>query len=173
MSHRAQRDYIRSIRSKYPNYFKGGSKVLDIGSLDVNGSCRMFFSDVHYIGCDIGKGEGVDIVSPAHKLTFRKGYFDCIISCEAFEHDQYLPSTLINIDRMLKSGGLFVFTCATTGREIHGTTQSLPSKSPYTNNYYNNVTEEMIRSCLEIDSVFSKYEFNVLGSDLRFYGIKK
>ncbi len=88
MSHKQQRDYIRSVRKLYPNYFKSlESKVLDVGS------CRKFFSTKKYIGCDVGKGKGVDIISPAHKLPFVDNFFNCVISCEAFEHDKYLPST--------------------------------------------------------------------------------
>lgn len=173
MSHKEQRDYIRKVRALKPEFFKTPYiKVLDIGSLDINGSCKRFFSSQFYIGCDIGKGKAVDIVSPAHLLTFRDGFFDCIISCEAFEHDKYLPSTLINALRMLRPGGLFVFTCATEGREEHGTSDKFPESSPHTHEYYRNVTVKMIESYIEVKKIFSEYKFEVIGSDLNFYGIK-
>jgi SAM-dependent methyltransferase len=173
MSHKEQRDYVRKVRTLKPDFFKSQNiKVLDIGSLDINGSCRRFFSSQYYIGCDIGKGRGVDIVSPAHLLTFRDGFFDCVISCEAFEHDRYLPSTLNNAIRMLRSGGLFVFTCATEGREEHGTLDKSPESSPHTQEYYRNVTINMVKSYIEIKKIFSEDNFEVIGSDLNFYGIK-
>jgi SAM-dependent methyltransferase len=174
MSHKAQREYIRSVRKLFPSFFSKESKVLEIGSLDINGSCRRFFSSQFYIGCDIGKGRGVDLVSHAHKLTFSDGFFDCIVSCEAFEHDKYLPSTLFNIIRMLKSGGLFMFTCATIGREEHGTTKH-PESSPFTNDYYKNISVEYFRGLVNVDEYFSEYKFDIdmTEFDLRFYGVKK
>lgn len=174
MSHKEQRDYVRQIRNIHTEFFTSKeTKVLDVGSLDINGSCKKFFSSQHYIGCDIGKGKGVDIISPAHLLTFTDNYFDCIISCEAFEHDKYLPSTLINIVRMLRSGGLFLFTCASGNREEHGTKSKFPESSPHTNEFYRNVSEEYIKNLICFDEWFSLYEFDSLGNDLRFYGIKK
>ena len=174
MSHKAQRDYVRLIRSKYPQFFKESFvKILDIGSQDINGNNKRFISSQFYIGCDLQKGNNVDIISKGHQLTFRDGFFDFIISCECFEHDEYLPSTIVNIIRMLRSGGLFIFTCATTGRKEHGTSEHNKSSSPFTNNYYKNVTEEMIRSYINIEESFESFKFDVIGSDIRFYGIKK
>jgi SAM-dependent methyltransferase len=174
MSHKAQRDYIRTIRSKFPKFFKEQFiKVLDIGSQDINGNNRRFLSSQFYIGCDLEKGKNVDIISKGHKLTFRDSFFDFIISCECFEHDECLPSTLVNIIRMLRPGGLFVFTCATTGRKEHGTARNNKNSSPFTNNFYKNVTEEALRSYIPIDDIFEAFEFTVLDTDLRFYGIKK
>lgn len=90
----------------------------------------------------------------------------------------YLPQTLVNIVRLLKDNGLFVFTCATIGREEHGTILHDRNSSPLTStidnwcDYYENVTEAMIRQMIDVDQVFAKYEFEVRGTDLRFWGIK-
>ena len=91
---------------------------------------------------------------------------------------------------MLKSGGLFLFTCATTGRPVHGI-KSLEDESKlkyenwktmpnvfcedWDNDYYKNLTEEDIRECLDFDKEFEDYEFQVETDhcDLYFWGIKK
>ena len=59
MSHQSQLDFVRSLTVRFPIYF-AGQKVLEIGSLDINGSIRQFFSGCEYIGVDLGEGNGVD-----------------------------------------------------------------------------------------------------------------
>ena len=44
---------------RYGNLFKN-KKVLDIGSLDINGSNRFLFEDCNYLGIDVGEGKNVD-----------------------------------------------------------------------------------------------------------------
>ena len=84
--------------------------------------------------------------------------------------------------KLLRSGGLMIFTCASTGREEHGTLRSRPEDAPFLpgvdekwGNYYKNLTEDDIRECIDIDSIFSDYKFEVETNhfDLYFYGIKK
>jgi len=57
--------------------------VLEVGSLNINGTVRDFFDAEEYIGIDIGEGPGVDVVSGGHKYKSKKK-FDCVISCECF-----------------------------------------------------------------------------------------
>jgi hypothetical protein len=49
------------------------------------------------------------------------------------------------------------------------------SRENWDNEYYKNVTEEDIKDFLDVDSVFSNYEFEVNMShcDLYFWGVKK
>ena len=171
MSHRAQRQYCLDISKKFSQYFKN-TRVLDVGSLNINGDNRRWFEQPDYTGIDVFKGRNVDIVCPAHEFKSEK-QFDVVISTECWEHDSRYEESVRNVIRLLKSGGLFVFTCATTGRGEHGTTQNDPKASPATNNYYKNLTEEDFRKALDFDKTFSQYEFNVRGSDIRFWGIKK
>ena len=180
MSHQAQRDYCQEVKRKFPANFEL-VKVLDVGSLDINGCNRQFFDRCEYTGVDVGPGRNVDVVGFCHKLTYDAGSFDTIISTECFEHDPYLANSLYNIYRMLKPGGLFVFTCATTGRPEHGTTLREPADSPLTvampefSSYYRNITEEDIRNIFTIDRQFLPYEFNSdeINHDLRFWGVKR
>lgn len=177
MAHPTQQEFCKSIKGKFPEYFKD-TRVLDVGSLDINGNNKYLFDNCNYIGLDIVEGSNVNIISIAHEYTAPDESFDVIISTEAFEHDMYLDKTLHNIVRMLRPGGLFLFTCATTGRTPHGTAESDPNASPTSKiegwkNYYKNLTEEDIKKILDIDKTFSSYEFSTEVTDLRFWGIKE
>lgn len=180
MAHIEQINYCLSIKNRFSKYFKN-KKVLDVGSLDVNGNNRYLFENCSYCGIDIGEGKNVDIVSKGHEYNAEDSTYDVIISTECFEHDQYYNLTIKNIFRMLKTDGIFIFTCATTGRPEHGTLRTTPQDAPllmeYKNwsNYYKNLSEQDIREVLELDNCFSQYEFQIndLSKDLYFFGIKK
>lgn len=179
MAHLQQQEFCKSIQGKFPNFFKN-KFVLDIGSLDINGNNQEWFHNCKYLGVDIAYGQNVDIVSKGHELGFPDGTFDIIISTECFEHDQYYDATIKNIYRMLKPGGLFIFTCATTGRPEHGTRRTTPEDAPLLqsdiewSDYYKNLTESDIREVLNIESAFNNFEFstNDTSRDLYFYGFK-
>jgi SAM-dependent methyltransferase len=165
--------------SNYPQYF-ANAKVLEVGSHDINGSNRILFQSCDYTGIDIAEGYGVDAVAKCHEWQAPDGTYDTIISTECFEHDMYYAESLQKIARLLKPGGLFVFTCATTGRPEHGTLRSEPGSSPLTcgvdtwNMYYKNLTEQDITSAIDIPNIFCTYYFEVQPKthDLYFYGIK-
>ena len=176
MAHPEQREMLGKIRAMFPEKFTNCS-VLDIGSLDINGNNRWVFSDYSYIGVDVGPGKNVDVVSKGHEYTSDQ-LFDIVISTECFEHDMYYPLTLNNCARLTKPGGMFIFTCATTGRAEHGTRRTRPQDAPLLDgewgDYYKNLTEEDIRAVLDIDSIFVDYRFYVdnRNYDLSFWGIK-
>ena len=174
MSHKEQREYCTRIKDLYPNKFKNVD-VLDCGSLDINGNNKYLFEDYVYMGIDVGSGKNVDLVCPTHKLQFNNNCYSFIISTECFEHDTHYKESLLNIVRLLTSGGMFLFTCATTGRAEHGTTATSPKDAPFTNDYYKNLTEQDIRDVIDIDAIFSEYAFEIddKHKDLNFYGIKK
>ena len=174
MSHKEQREYCTRIKDEFPEHFNGVD-VLDCGSLDINGNNRYLFSNYTYVGLDVGKGKNVDLVCPTHLHNAAYESYSFIISTECFEHDKHYKESIKNIVGMLKSGGMFLFTCATTGRAEHGTTATSPDDAPFTNDYYKNLTEEDIRAVIDIDEVFSEYALEVDNKhkDLNFYGIKK
>lgn len=109
------------MRRDYPKSFRR-CRVLEIGSLNLNGSVRRFFEGCEYTGIDCHAGKDVDIVTLAH--DFDGGPFDTIISCEAFEHDPHLRETLAAAYRLLDTDGLFVATWAGPARPEHGTRAS-------------------------------------------------
>jgi SAM-dependent methyltransferase len=178
--HDQQINYTKSIRDKFPNHFNH-QRVLDVGSLDINGNNRYLFTDSMYLGIDIGLGKNVDLVCKGHEFkTIKK--FDFIISTECFEHDMFWQETLRNlVENILAPGGMFLFTCATDGRAEHGTRRTTPIAAPLLEqhgewfDYYQNLNEAHIRSVIDCDAIFSNYEFSIGHEfhDLYFYGIKK
>ncbi|MFA5234194.1 MAG: class I SAM-dependent methyltransferase [Sulfurimonas sp.] len=181
--HTEQIAFCKSVKDKFPEYFNA-KKVLDCGSLDINGNNRYLFNACEYVGIDVGEGNNVDIISFIHQFNKPDETYDTIISTECFEHDMYYEQSLQNICRLLKSKGLFFFTCATIGRPIHGTKTEYTRDSPLTSkievwcDYYKNLIESDIRKAIDVDNIFSEYKF-ILSlapmtlKDLYFYGIKK
>lgn len=178
MSHLEQQNYIRSIKEKYSNFFKNVS-VLEVGSLNINGSVRDYFENCFYTGIDVGPGPGVDIVCSGHEYQQPDNTYDVVISAECFEHNPFWEKTFENMIRMCKQKGMIIVTCATTGRTEHGTMRSIPGASPLTIqkgwDYYKNLTVEDFTKVFDFDNLFNEYKFeiNKQSSDLYFYGFKK
>jgi autotransporter strand-loop-strand O-heptosyltransferase len=183
MAHKEQTQFCQKVKEKFPNYFID-KKVLDVGSLDINGSNKNLFENCTYIGIDVGEGNNVDVIAIGHLYDAPDEYFDTIISTEVFEHDMYYEKTIENIIRMLKPGGLFLFTCAAPGRPEHGTKRKgewnaplLSQISEEWSNYYKNLTEKDIRKTSSFNIWFPDGHFEInnqaeIPSDLYFYGIK-
>lgn len=86
-------------------------KVLDVGSFDVNGSYKQFYSDAkrfEYTGLDMAKGPNVDIVleNPYNWAEIGTESFDIVISGQAFEHVEFFWITMSEMTRVLKKDGL-------------------------------------------------------------------
>ena len=180
MAHQQQIDFCKSVKQQFPHFFHN-RLVLDIGSLDINGNNQYLFDDCLYLGVDLLPGKNVDLTTKGHELSLPDENVDVIVSTECFEHDQFYALTLKNIIRMLKPGGLFLFSCATTGRPEHGTRRTTPADAPFTqefgewSDYYKNLEEGDIRRVLDIDAIFKNYAFSIgiETCDLYFWGIKK
>lgn len=172
MSHQSQLDFVSSVKDMFPYSFRD-AKVLEIGSLNINGSVRVFFDNCDYTGIDLSQGKDVDIVGRIHLLPLMPNSYDTVISCECFEHDKDWKETFAQMYNIAKC--LVVFSCATTGRPEHGTIATNPADSPFTNDYYKNLTEEDFRKEFDFDSMFSKYQFSECKrpEDLYFWGLKK
>ncbi|MEW5965698.1 MAG: class I SAM-dependent methyltransferase [Pseudomonadota bacterium] len=177
MSHASQRHFVKIIATQLPHYFSG-MRVLEVGSLDINGSVRDFFKDCEYTGLDVAPGPNVDIVCEGQKYDAPSDSYDVVISCEVMEHNPYWAETFQNMIRLCRPGGLIVMTCATTGRREHGTTRTTPKDSPLTVelgwDYYRNLTKRDFEKAIDFNAAFSVHHFQAnWGSfDLLFYGIK-
>ena len=170
LSHPAQLEFVASLKAKFPDYFVR-KNVLEIGSLNINGSIRPFFEQCYYVGVDLSAGADVDVVARGEDLPYSDGCFDVVASCECFEHNPNWVETLTNMIRM--SSDLVFFSCATTGRAEHGTRRSNPYDAPFCGDYYRNLTEDDVRQAVDL-SVFKDYEFisNDTVHDLYFWGLK-
>lgn len=168
-------------KKNLPNYFKNKT-VLDVGSGDINGNNKFLFENCSYHGNDVMKAENVTIVSRTKDLPFENLFFDTVISTECFEHDPEYAESLLKIYQMLKPDGLFIFSCASTGRKEHGTRRTNPNASYGTigniedmRDYYKNLTIEDINKVLNLNELFSCWDsyYNSMSKDLYFIGIKK
>lgn len=179
MSHKNQRDFCKSVRRKYSQYFYR-IKVLDVGSLDINGNNKYLFRNAifpfiksDYLGIDIVKGKNVHCVTKACDFLLPiVNYYDTIISTEMLEHDKTWKESLIFMYQAVKPGGLLLITCAGDGREEHGTTKHHAWTSPGTNDYYCNISNEMFSNILK-PKMFTIYHLEQNNTDLQFYGFKK
>ncbi len=95
------------------------TRVLDIGSFDVNGSPRLLFAAAPaYVGIDERDGPGVDVAQAAKDYTPDE-LFDVVVTCETLEHAE--PSEVIDCAwRSLNPGGLLILTAAGPDRAPHG-----------------------------------------------------
>ena len=102
MAHKDQRLFVEKVKSKFPKYFNQ-VRVLDCGSLDVNGNIKDLFTNSEYCGIDNHKGPNVLWNIPLHHIRERVlsrdplfkfldtpgdeiNTFDTVISCEMLEH---------------------------------------------------------------------------------------
>lgn len=95
-----------------------GKKVLDIGSYDVNGSNRRWFTG-QYTGLDFRTGPNVDIVSNSWSIPVEDNFYDVIVSTEMLEHDEFPAATFAEIRRLIKPNGYVILTCRGPGYPEH------------------------------------------------------
>ncbi|MBV8380747.1 MAG: hypothetical protein JO369_08325 [Paucibacter sp.] len=176
MSHPQQLFFVGSVKQFLGEFFRH-RKVLEIGSLDINGSVRQFFEECDYTGLDVGEGKGVDVVCYGEDFGAKANSYDVVISCEAMEHNPGWKKTWLNMLRLASESGLVVMTCATIGRGQHGTRESSPADSPLTiqnnQNYYCNLVEADFSSLVVLDTWFSVWTFHYdhTSHDLYFFGL--
>ncbi|MFG6449282.1 class I SAM-dependent methyltransferase [Roseateles sp. BYS180W] len=176
MAHIQQFFFVNGVKQFLPQHFQG-KKVLEIGSLNLNGSVRQFFTDCDYLGLDVGPGRDVDLVCHGENHGATAESYDVIISCEAMEHNPAWRTTWLNMLRMLKPDGLMIMTCATHGRRQHGTAEFQPGDSPLTvgmsQNYYRNLAAEDFSALCPPTAWFSEHAFNTdyESHDLYFFGV--
>jgi SAM-dependent methyltransferase len=117
--HKGNQDWLRSLSKKYPGSFKK-SRVLEIGSLEWNGSVRKRFSSpIKYIGVDIVAGPGVDVVAKAAETVFQEGEFDTLVCLSLFEHDPDWRRSFQHNLKWLKPGGMAFVCWGAEGNKQH------------------------------------------------------
>lgn len=166
-------NFVRGVKKTYPAFF-ANTKVLEVGSRNVNGTIRDEFTRCDYMGIDLVEGPGVDRVCHAGDMDGEDKTFDVVVSTEAMEHDGDWPRSLWRMFLCLKPGGLFLLTCAGPARAEHGTTLHHPEDSPATLEHYENLTTGGVAEVLE-RRLFSDYRLTYRRgrADLTFYGVKR
>lgn len=111
----------RFVREELADRRGGRLDVLDVGSMDVNGSYRQFFDDPQwrYTGMDMELGPGVDIVlpQPYEWAALADDSFDVVVSGQAFEHIEFPWVTILEVARVLRPGGLVCLIVPSSGYE--------------------------------------------------------
>jgi len=116
---------IEFVRTNLTRKEVEGNSVLEVGSLNVNGSVRPIvqaFGPSSYIGVDIQIGAGVDEICDAYDIVshFGEDQFDLLISTELLEHVRDWRKVVSNFKNVLKPGGLLFITTRSKGFGYHG-----------------------------------------------------
>ncbi len=97
--------YVGEIVSEFDLSTK---KTLELGSYNVNGSSRSFFTG-NYLATDMRDGPGVDVTINSHDITY-EDEFDTIVCTEMLEHDTAPWITTTRAFWAAKNGGYFIVT---------------------------------------------------------------
>ncbi len=108
------RRFFQAYTSKIP---ASPIKLVEIGSLNVNGSLRDVCPDgVDYIGLDFSEGPGVDIViHDPYKLPFTDESVDIVVTSSCFEHSEFFWLVFLEAIRVLKPSGLLYLNAPSNG----------------------------------------------------------
>lgn len=112
-------------------------RVLDLGGQEINGNCHDLFTDCTITTLDL---ENADIIAdvttwePVEK-------WDVVMSTELLEHVADWPAAISVVREALSDDGVFVMTCASTGRPRHGATGA---GSPAEGEHYGNVSPDVL-----------------------------
>lgn len=93
--------------------------VLEVGSLDINGSVRPLLRDAaHYHGIDLVPGAGVDeVADAAHWVPPRR--YQVVACAEVLEHAPAWRRIMAMMWSAVEAGGVLLMTCATDPRPAH------------------------------------------------------
>ncbi len=107
------KDFITKFLKEHP---MENPKVLDVGSLDVNGNLSGFFPD--YLSIDMREGPNVQQVLNAHDIS-SLGEFDLVFCFDMLEHDDKFWLTLEQIKKHLSVEGYLLIGVPSLNCPIH------------------------------------------------------
>lgn len=104
--HKSSYNEMEKNLSRYLSGLPDGATVLDVGSLDVNGSYRQLIRPgLKYIGIDVFKGNNVDLVMRGYYDTgLDSNSVDAVISGQCLEHCRNPFRLVAEIKRVMKPG---------------------------------------------------------------------
>lgn len=117
--HLSSLEHVDRLVGKYLASLPTAS-IIDIGSYDVNGSYKPFFTRAGwtYTGVDLAPGPNVDeVLKSPYRLPFGSHSVDVIVSGQAFEHIEFFWLTWLEMVRVLKPNGLIFLIAPSRGYE--------------------------------------------------------
>lgn len=89
--------------------------ILDIGSMNVNGSLKPIFEKGNYTGLDQQMGPNVDIIASSHNIPLQNNCIDIITCSSCFEHDDMFWVTFLELCRIVKPNGFIYINAPSNG----------------------------------------------------------
>ena len=109
---------LRHVQDLLSRYAIDAGTVVDIGSLNVNGTCRHLFPAWRYIGVDMEPGPSVDIVvHKPYRYPIPRRSADLVISGQSFEHMEFFWLAWLEMCRIVRPGGLIFLLAPSRGPE--------------------------------------------------------
>ena len=113
----------KSVRL-FAETFEPTGPVVELGSYYTAGNenlsdVRPYFPGREYIGCDIRRGNGVDRIEDAHRLSFEDGSVGTLLAFEILEHLRDPRLAVSEAHRALDENGLLAISVPFTYR-LHG-----------------------------------------------------
>jgi len=110
----------RNFCRQLPEGSVKGKAIVEVGSMDVNGSCRPWITQqlpASYLGTDMQPGPGVDVVCTGEELVARIGVetADVLICTEVLEHVEHWHPFIVAIWSLIKPGGILLLTTRSPG----------------------------------------------------------
>ena len=120
--HQSSIDKIQSFKEKYLQDKQSENLIIfDLGSQNIGGSYKPIFDSPNwkYCGVDVEAGENVDIIlRNAYSWDeIQSSSVDVLISGQTLEHIEYFWITIMEIARVLKSGGICCLVAPSSGYE--------------------------------------------------------
>ncbi|MCX7620228.1 MAG: class I SAM-dependent methyltransferase [Acidimicrobiales bacterium] len=134
------------LRQRGQGRMPPGTTVLEIGSLDINGSIRPLFAGASsYHGVDIVAGPGVDEIADAATWVPPRQY-SVVICAEVLEHAPAWRDILAMMWQATEPSGRLLMTCATEPRPPHSAIDGLALRP---DEYYANVPVASVVSIVQ------------------------
>lgn len=123
--HRSQYEHTKVVIHNYLPVDRH-LEILDLGSATSPGQTtthRTLLSgyDHTYVGTDIRDANNVDVVMrKPYTIPARSGSKDVVLSGSVFEHIPFFWASMLEVARVLRPGGLFIFTAPSRGHKHTG-----------------------------------------------------
>ena len=151
--HPFNRHFWKYASERYSRWFNHPSRVLECGSLNINGSIREHFHVKEYVGLDWRPGPDVDCVSLVHNAPFGTATFDTIASASMLEHDPHWRMSVTKMAELMKLDGIMILTWAAALANPHEL-QSAPDGA-----YHGLKAEELFRHVGAIGLYIHQFQY--------------